>query len=252
MSAVPPDANPIDTPVADAAAPPEPAAVGRSSSKKRRLIILAAVLVCLIGTGAYFKWSSVRDQKNTEAARALLAADGIAVIDSTEEPDDAPSAFEGWTTSAKMVRVQSSNNRITDAELTKIAGISQDMNLVLSSCPITNQGLSCLEGKRNVRCLLLTKTGVTDEGLKYLRGMNLQTLDLSSTKITDNGLAQLAQFDFPHLKEIALERTRVTNEGLMHLANFKRLEWVSIAGTKVTKEGTRRLKAKLPEVTFLD
>ena len=44
----------------------------------------------------------------------------------------------------------------------------------------------------------------------------------------------------------------MTNDGLMHLANFKNLEWISIAGTKVTKEGIRHLKAKLPEATVLD
>jgi hypothetical protein len=82
--------------------------------------------------------------------------------------------------------------------------------------------------------------------------MNLQTLDLSSTKITDEGLATLGELEFPRLKEIALERTNVTNDGLMHLANFKNLEWISIAGTKVTKEGIRHLKAKLPEATVLD
>lgn len=251
MSAISPDANPGDTPAPDAA-PPAPVAPRRISSKKRRVVILAAVLICLVGTGAYFKWSSVQDQKKTEVARAVLAADGIAVIDSTEEPDERPSPFQGWASSPKMVRVQSSSNRITDGELTKIAAIRQDLNLVLSSCPITDHGLSCLEGMHNVRCLVLTKTDVTDDGIKYLRGMNLQTLDLSLTKVTDKGLAVMSEFNFPRLKEISLERTHVTNDGLMHLANFKNLEWVSIAGTKVTKEGIRHLKAKLPEVTVLD
>ena len=73
---------------------------------------------------------------------------------------------------------------------------------MLSSCPITDQGLSKLEGKSNVRCLVLTKTGITDEGIKYLRGMNLQTLDLSSTKITDKGLAALGELEFPRLKKM--------------------------------------------------
>ncbi len=87
--------------------------------------------------------------------------------------------------------------------------------------------------------------------MKHLRGMNLQSLDLSSTKITDEGLATLGECDFPRLKEIALEHTSITDAGLMHLANFKNLEWVSTAGTKVTKDGIRHLKAKLPEATIL-
>ena len=192
-----------------------------------------------------------RSETNTQAVRAVLTADGIAVIDTNSEPDDTPSPFQGMDENENGA-CPIEQQRITDTEIAKIAAISQDLNLVLSSCPITDQGLSKLEGKSNVRCLVLTKTGITDEGIKYLRGMNLQTLDLSSTKITDKGLAALGELEFPRLKEIALERTHVTNDGLLHLANFKNLEWISIAGTKVTKEGIRHLKAKLPEATVLD
>jgi hypothetical protein len=211
---------------------------------------MGALLLCLIGTGGYFKWKAVRDETNTRTARAVLAADGIAVIDTAAEPDDTESPFQSWN-SAKIVRVQSGSNHITNAELPKIANISQDLNLVLSFCPITNEGLSSIEGKHNIRCLALTQTGFTDDGIKYLRGMDLQSLDLSSTKITDAGLAELGEFNFPRLKELALERTPVTDAGLMHLASFKGLEWVSISGTKVTKDGIRHLKAKLPGATLL-
>jgi hypothetical protein len=244
MSAIPPPADPV------AASDGASAAPRQMSAKRRRLLVLAAALLCLIGTGGYVKWSAMRDETNTRNVRALLATDGIAVIDSAGVPDESASPFQSWS-APKVVRVQSSTNRITDAELPKIAGISQDLNLILSSCPITNEGLSSLEGKHNICCLTLTQTGVTDEGIKHLRGMNLQSLDLSSTKITDAGLATLGEFDFPRLKEVAIERTRVTNTGLMHLANFKALEWVSISGTKVTKDGIRHLKAKLPEATIL-
>ena len=213
-------------------------------------MVLAAVLIVLVGMGALFQMERMRAESNTRSARAALAADGIAVIETNAEPDETASPFQTWD-SSKIVRIQSSKNQITDAELPKIAVISQDLNLVLTSCPITNDGLSNLAGKTNVRCLNLAKTSVNDEGMKHLRGMNLQSLDLSATKVTDAGLATLGEFDFPHLKEIALERTRITDAGLMHLANFKHLEWVSTAGTKVTKDGIRHLKAKLPDATIL-
>jgi Leucine Rich repeat len=247
MSTTPPAGEPADTLPADLPA----AAPRKKTSKKGRVLILAALLLCLIGSGAYVKWSEARDETNTQTARRALEADGIAVIEAAAEPDESSSPFERWST-PKIVRIQSSSNRITDAELPKIAAITQDVNLVLSSCPITNDGLSALAGKHNVRCLVLAKTSITDDGIKHLQGMNLQSLDLSATKITDVGLATLEQMDFPHLKEIALERTHVTNDGLMRLAKFKNLEWVSVAGTKVTKDGVRHLKAKLPETTFLE
>jgi Leucine Rich repeat len=247
MSSTPSDLDPRDTPAED------PACVTARPvrPKRRRLLFLGGALVCLIGAAAYLKWSAVRDARNTQSARAALAAAGISVIETSAEPDDSASPFQSLTP-PKVVRIQSSTNQITDDELTEIAGIRQDLNLVLSSCPITNQGLAVLAGKPNVRFLDLAKTAVTDEGLKNLRGMNLQSLNLSSTRVTDAGLATLGDFDFPNLKEITLEHTRVTDAGLMHLMNFKALELVSIVGTKVTKDGIRHLKDKLPEAHFLN
>jgi hypothetical protein len=247
MSTSPPDVNPSDS---DPQMPSTDPAPHKMSAKKRRGIVLAAVLVVLVGPIAYVKWNAVRAESTTRSARAVLAADGIAVIDTIAEPDDTASPFQSWD-SSKLVRIQSHTSPITDAELPKIAVISQDINLVLSSCPVTNDGLSALAGKNNIRCLSLAKTGVNDDGLKHLRGMNLQSLDLTATKITDSGLATLGECDFPRLKEIALEHTSITDAGLMHLANFKNLEWVSTAGTKVTKHGRDHLKAKLPEATIL-
>jgi Leucine Rich repeat len=244
MSTSPPDANPSD------ADPHLPSTPPRLSGKKRRGPILAALLVVLLGTGAYFKWSAVHAESMTQTARTALAADGIAVLETAAEPDDAPSPFQSWET-PKVVRVQSNTQRITDAELPKIAVISQDINLVLASCPITDDGLSRIAGKTNIRWLSLAKTAVDDDGMKHLRGMNLRSLDLSATKITDSGLAALGECDFPRLKEIAFEHTSITDAGLMHLANFRTLEWVSTAGTKITEDGRRHLKAKLPQVTIL-
>ena len=49
--------------------------------------------------------------------------------------------------------------------------------------------------------------------MKYLRGMNLESLDLSGTKVTDAGLATLGECDFPRLKNLGLERTSVSDAG---------------------------------------
>jgi hypothetical protein len=247
MSTIPPvpDTNPsapeFDVP---------PASPVKSGAKRRRFILLAAVLIGLVGTGVYFKLTAVLAESNTRSARAALAADGIAVIETNGDPDETASPFQSWEPPT-VVRIQSAASKITDAELPKIAGISQDINLVLSSCPVTNDGLLRIAGKSNVRCLTLAKTAVNDDGMQHLQGMNLQSLDLSATKITDAGLATLGEFEFPRLKEVALEHTGITDAGLLHLAKFKNLEWVSAAGTKVTENGRRHLKAKIPNVTIL-
>ena len=234
--------------VAASGAPSPP--LRRKGVRRTRILILAVALLCLIGTGAYFKWKASHDAENTRTARAALAADGIAVIDTVAEPDDTASPLQNWGP-ATVVRVQSNGRRITDAELPKITAISENVNLILSFCPITDDGLSTLEGRHNIRCLALNGTKVTDQGIKHLRGMNLQLLDLSATKITNAGLANLGELDFPSLKELSLDHTAITDEGLAHLARFKNIEWLTITGTKTTKDGIRHLKAKLPQATVL-
>jgi hypothetical protein len=222
-----------------------------TSARTKRVIILVVALAGLLGTGAYLKWRVGRDVENTRAARKELEAEGISVIETVAEPDDSASPLQSWGPGT-VVRVQASGGKITDAKLSKIATISQDLNLILSYGPITNDGLSVLEGRQNIRGLALNGTAVNDKGIKYLHGMNLQTLDLSSTKITDAGLAALGELDFPALNSLSLDHTGITNAGLMHLARFKNIEWLSIIGTKATKDGVRHLKAKLPQASVLD
>ena len=40
----------------------------------------------------------------------------------------------------------------------------------------------------------------------------------------------------------------MTDKGLVHLENFKKLEFVSLPGNNVTQNGITRLKSKLPKV----
>jgi hypothetical protein len=246
MSTNPSAANLGDVPASNKSAPVS----ARKGARRTRIAILTVALLGLIGTGAYFKWRASRDVENTRTARAALAADGIAVIDTVAEPDETASPFENWGPGT-LVRVQPNGRNITDAQLPKITAISEDINLILSFCPITNEGLASLEGRQNIRCIALNGTAVNDQGIKHLRGMNLQLLDLSSTKVTDAGLAALGELDFPRLNQLSLDHTAITDAGLMHLARFKNIEWLTITGTKTTKDGIRHLKAKLPQATVL-
>jgi hypothetical protein len=45
---------------------------------------------------------------------------------------------------------------------------------------------------------------------------------------------------------LVLNETDVTDEGLMHLANSKKLTYLSVSDKKVTRAGAMRLQAELP------
>jgi hypothetical protein len=223
---------------------------GSTRTGRKLLISLSAAFAALIGMAGYIYWTTVHDRSTTDQIQKDLAKDGIQVLYSYNEPKEA--SFSPFQSLTPTVRVQGVSGNISDAHLLQIRGINQDLSLLLNNCPITDDGLAALDGRGNVRWLEVRKTKITDEGLKHLRGMDLEALDLSSTNIGDDGLANLGKCDFPNLKTMALEQLpKVTDLGIAHLSRFKTLEILTVAGTNVTKDGIRHLKTKIPEITIL-
>jgi len=240
---------PADDPPANAVA--APASKSTSNTKYKVLVVLVVAFLGLIGSAAFAYWTRVSDEKATERIKEQLAAQGIDIIYSQGEAQETSIPLFQSFASTLNVRIQPNKGKLNDDGLKVILGINQDLSLVLNDCPVTNDGLALLEGKRNIRWLQLRRTKINDDGIKHLKGMNLEDLDLSSTTITNAGLASLGQLELPHLRTLSLEGTKVTDEGIMHLDHFKNLEFMALARTKVTKDGIRKLKAKLPELTIL-
>lgn len=65
--------------------------------------------------------------------------------------------------------------------------------------------------------------------------MNVHTLDLSRTKITDSDLTTVGKMG--HLSRLILSRTDVTDAGLANLKSCSELDYVNIYQTKVTDAG---------------
>ncbi len=243
---MPPEGAPDPSETINAA----PAATPNVRRGRKRLVTLGGSLLALIAIGGYGYWSTVHDQQTTAAIEKELKAEGVQVLFSRSQPKNA--GFSPFQSLSPTVRVMAPAGNVTDSLLLRIRDINQDLVLVLNNCPITDKGLASLEGKHNVRWLELRKTKITDEGIKHLRGTDLEDLDLSTTKISDAGLANLGEIDFPNLSSLTLEGLKnVSDEGISHLARFKSLEFLSVVGTKVTHTGVRHLKAKLPSVTIL-
>ncbi len=67
----------------------------------------------------------------------------------------------------------------------------------------------------------------------------LAWLDLHNTKISDAGLAHVAQLK--QLMRLRLENTAITDAGLAHLQNLSQLEYLNLYGTKVSDAGLQHL-----------
>jgi hypothetical protein len=94
--------------------------------------------------------------------------------------------------------------------------------------------------------LVLHNTDDPDSLLSQMQGMNLFSLKLSSTEVTDDGLTHLIRLT--SLKCLYLSNTQITDAGLTHLEKMTGLEALGLANTQISDAGLTHLK----ELTGLD
>ena len=88
----------------------------------------------------------------------------------------------------------------------------------------------------------LSRTGVTDAGLKALSKMpNLERLDLRGTAVGDDGVRTLAPL-LSRLESLSLYGTAVTDSGLPALQELRSLRRLYVGGTRVTESGLAALR----------
>ena len=156
--------------------------------------------------------------------------------------------------------------------LRQLAGLGQ---LGLDNTAITDAGAGALASHADLYSLHVAKTRLTDNACREIKKLvRLRTLDLSSTAITDAGLKEISVL--PALRTLILEKnTALTKDGVAHLrslpllqdlrlsgtsigdeivdvlAQFPRLRFVDLKGSKVTSEGALRLQAALPKAVVV-
>ncbi len=78
--------------------------------------------------------------------------------------------------------------------------------------------------------------GFCDDDLKLLRHCaGIEYLDLDRTRVTDAGMVYLRRF--PRLRILELRETGVTDAGLAHVRGLKGLGALTLNGTKITDSG---------------
>jgi hypothetical protein len=84
---------------------------------------------------------------------------------------------------------------------------------------VSDKDLAILQGCYKLDALFVGQTPITDSGVdNIVKCRNLEILDLNGTRITDRGLARLAELNLNYL---SIEGTSVSGKGL---ADFQRAE----------------------------
>jgi len=141
---------------------------------------------------------------------------------------------------SQLIVLDLNKSRVTDAGMEVVGALPHLRQLFIDDTVITNVGIG------HLRRLMLTElsiknTRVSDEGIAKLAQMRtLTTLSLSGTDISDDGLCYIQNLD--RLTRLGLRRTRISDAGLRHLSDMPSLEAVSLSDTSVTDSGLLYLR----------
>ncbi len=115
---------------------------------------------------------------------------------------------------------------------------------------ITDTDLRQLNRYPELATLDLSLTRITDQGMQELRNLrNVVDLDLNFAEyVTDEGLAAIK--DWKKLRRLNVHGTKVSDTGLEHIAGITTLESLNVGSTAMTDVGLERLTS-LPKLTEL-
>jgi hypothetical protein len=120
----------------------------------------------------------------------------------------------------------------------------QHLNLLQSG--ITDQGMPYLRNLTELRSLSLWNTLITDAGAVHLTGLTkLEELRLSLTQVGDEGLAHLRRLTKLRSLELGNSRGPITDAGLAMLANLTELRVLIIREAQVTATGLKHLRGMM-------
>lgn len=142
-----------------------------------------------------------------------------------------------------------------EARIVQLWGaVSEDGSVVdLSGNPLTDEDLQLLEpywqGLPHLISLSLRQTNISNKTIDAIVSLkNLTGLDLSATRLTGPGLANLQELT--NLEQLGLAQLEIDDDDLALLSSLRKLKTLNLAGTTVTNAGLAHL-TKLPDIEHL-
>ena len=161
-------------------------------------------------------------------------------------------------------------------DLKKVRQSTQPTIIDLTWSRVGGDLLKNLHGLKNLKALYLFGTDVSDGELQHLDELpNLESIDLGGCNVTTEGILQLRSSRklkrlglddirpplndndigriasaWPNLESISLGSCQITDAGLSHVGNLRRLRYLNVSRTQITDKGLGSL-AGLSQLTTL-
>ena len=159
---------------------------------------------------------------------------------------------KGLSLCPRLSFISANWTRISDEGISDLSRIKGLDRLEVSGTKITDKGLMRLVQCKKLSTLGLRKAKqITSEGLAALEPTRLRLINLESTPIDDRGVAHIAKI--ATLETVVLSDTKVTVNGLKELCKNKSIKMIEIGHCpNINSEDVRLLKSSFPLIRFDD
>jgi len=113
---------------------------------------------------------------------------------------------------------------------------------------LTDASLRHFRSLAQLRMLDLSRTRISDEGIRQIASLKRLEVLVLPESVTDRAMASLKML--PHLRELNLDQARITDAGMTSLSGILALEYLDLSSTRVTDAGLAAL-ARLPSLKRL-
>jgi hypothetical protein len=219
---------------------------------------LRGLIVLVLVAGGALGWIVHRAKVQRDVVAAIQRAGGSVKYDwelknGRPNPSGRPKAPK-WLVDqlgpdyfANVVQAQLAR-AASDEQMVLVAKLKHLDTLVLRNSSPSSEGLAQLEGLSDLRHLSIFYSKFSDDGMKHLRILPLESLSFQGTNIDDAGLAHVK--NLTNLKTLNLGGTAITDAGLSSLERLTNLEQLMLFKTRVTDAGLDHLKG-LRHLSFL-
>ena len=206
----------------------------------RRKLTLRALLLFVTMIAISLAYFSNRGRIRSQLISTIEELGGTKVVRYPEIPPAWTSALIPRECFCSIESIFLPYRTATDDDMRRVAVLPETKHIATNIGRLSLVFYLSLEGERSY-----TETPqITDNGIKHLDILNLESLTLLNTKVTNDGIRLLTKH--PDLEFLAIESKFITDESIVHLAKMKSLRKLWINGTAITRQGFEQLKQLLP------